>query len=108
MTLRLALAFLAVPAIAQAQPVAVTYLCERGVELPAVYVNEGDGPGHVVAVIEGHLLLLPQAISASGARYRAEGEGYELWSKGDSVTVSYGGEDDSQILLRDCAARDAG
>lgn len=89
-----------------AELVEVTYHCERGVSLPAVYVN--DGAGHVVALIEGQLLVLPRAISASGARYRAaEQPGYELWSKGDSATLSWGSDADSTILLRDCLAADA-
>lgn len=46
--------------------VSVTYECERGVELPVVYINQQDGPGHVVALIEGRMMTLPQVISASG------------------------------------------
>lgn len=105
-------AFLFAPSLVQAQlPAAelveVTYHCERGVSLPAVYVN--DGEGHVVALIEGRLLVLPRAISASGARYReTEEPGYELWSKGDSATLSWGSDADSTILLRDCLAGDSG
>lgn len=91
---------------ALAELIAVTYHCERGVILPAVYVN--DGAGHVVALIEGQLVVLPRAISASGARYlSAEQPGYEFWSKGDSAMLSWGTDADSAILLRECLAADA-
>lgn len=101
---------LASPVAAQdvAELVSVTYRCERGVELPVVYVN--DEAGHVVALIEGRLLVLPRAISASGARYRADAPdaGYEFWSKGDTAFLSWGTEAESQLLLEECVAEDAG
>ena len=99
------------PALAQdsaaqdATLISVTYECERGVSLPVVYVNQPDGPGHVVALIEGRMLVMGQEVSASCARYRADGDqAYEFWSKGDTAFVYYGSEDDSQLLLEECVA----
>lgn len=101
---------LASPVVAQdtTELVSVTYHCERGVDLPVVYVN--DEAGHVVALIEGQLLVLPRAISASGARYRADtpDAGYEFWSKGDTAFLSWGTEAESRMLLEECVAADAG
>lgn len=88
--------------------VSVTYECERGVELPVVYINQQDGPGHVVALIEGRMMTLPQVISASGARYRADGDqAYEFWSKGDMAFVYYGDESEPRQLLGECVAGEA-
>lgn len=97
----------AMPAFAQqaTEYVPVTYHCERGVELQTVYVNPGDGEGAVIVQIDGRMLVLPQAISASGARYRGqEPTPYEFWSKGDTAFVAYGPEDNPNTILNNCVA----
>lgn len=104
-----ALPFAALPLMAIADSpelIEVTYHCERGVTLPTVYINLGAEPGYAVALIEGRLTLLEQAISASGARYRQPeaDAGYELWSKGNTATLGYGSEADTNLLLLECAA----
>lgn len=94
------------PAFASAEFLAVTFVCERDVAVPVIFVNEPGGASHAVALIEGGLRLLPVAISASGARYAAEGGGYQLWVKGDAATVLYGDDADADPLLSDCVAAD--
>lgn len=86
----------------------VTYLCERGVEVPVVFVNPEGGDGYAVAQIDGKLLGMRQAVSASGARYRS-GDGadaYQLWSKGNGALIFFGAEGQESVLFQDCTARE--
>lgn len=99
----LTFAILALPFLARAeQMIPVTYHCERGVELPVIYLNSEDGKNMLVAVMDGQLLAMKQVLSASGARYRSENAAYELWNKGSDAFVSYGPEGSSDIILQDC------
>jgi len=41
------------------------YICERNVEIPAVYINTAGGSSYAVIQVEG------RQVSASGARYVA-------------------------------------
>lgn len=87
--------------------VSVTYVCERGVQVPVVFVNPGSGEAYAVARIDGKLLGMRQAVSASGARYRS-GDGadaYQLWSKGDNALISFGADGQDKTLFGDCAAQ---
>ncbi len=81
------LLLLASPAAAQDLATA-RYLCERGVEVPAAYVN---GPETSVAVItvEGRQIALVQETAASGARYGwpSDGSSYVWWTKGEEATL---------------------
>lgn len=102
-------AAIAVPAMAGARPIqtefiSVTYRCEREVELPVVFINDTQGRSHVIAVIDRKLLSLPQAVSASGARYRSEDTAapYEFWNKGDTATISYGAGEEPEIIYKEC------
>ena len=75
---------------AQAETRALTYTCERGVDIPAVYVN-GDDLAVVVLWIEGRMINLERTEAASGARYQFpnDGSGYVWWSKGDEATLAW-------------------
>jgi membrane-bound inhibitor of C-type lysozyme len=79
---------LAAPASAGMDTLGATYLCERGVEVPVSYVNGSDG-SVAVLYVEGRLITLPIAISASGARYAwpSDGSGYVWWTKGETATL---------------------
>lgn len=79
---------LAAPARAGMDIQGGTYLCDRGVELPVSYINGSDGSVAVLHV-EGRLITLPGAPSASGARYAwpSDGSGYVWWTKGDEATL---------------------
>lgn len=101
-------ALTALPALSQpVELLPVTYLCERGVAVQVVYVNGPDGDSHAIALIEGRMHVLPIAIAASGARYRENGEGYEIWNKGNAATISYGPDGAATTLLTQCAAQPA-
>lgn len=64
------------------------YLCDRGVEVPATYIN---GPDQSLAVIhvEGSQITLINEPAASGARYGwpSDGSNYVWWTKGDEATL---------------------
>lgn len=91
-----------------AELIEVSYHCERGVEIPVVYINTPDQPGQLVAMIEGRLVAMTQVISASGARYRSAGEeAYQLWNKGDTAWLAWGPEEASEPVLEDCVADEA-
>ncbi|MTE01328.1 lysozyme inhibitor [Paracoccus sp. YIM 132242] len=86
----------------------VTYVCERGAEVPVVFVNPDGGQAYAVAQIDGKLLGMRNVVSASGARYRS-GDGadaYQLWSKGDGAFISFGADGQDQTLFQDCRARE--
>ncbi|MFQ1700954.1 MliC family protein [Loktanella agnita] len=76
---------------AQAEIRALTYMCERGVEIPAVYVNHNDELAVVVLWVEGRMITLERAPAASGARYQFpnDGSGYIWWSKGSEATLGW-------------------
>ncbi|MGP9804601.1 MliC family protein [Paracoccus sp. NSM] len=103
----LAALFLLLPPAALAETpefLPVTYECERGVTLPVIYVNGPDDHARAIAWIEGGLRVLRIARSASGARYREDAAGYEIWGKGDSATLSHGAEGSETVLLSECRA----
>ncbi|HLT43833.1 MAG TPA: MliC family protein [Luteimonas sp.] len=47
--------------------------------------------GELVLTINTRRIVLPQAMAASGARY-ADADGNEFWNKGDSATLTLGGQ----------------
>lgn len=81
-------AAVAAPAFAGFDLQGGTYLCDRGVEVPVSYVNAAEGSVAVLHV-EGRLVTLPIAPSASGARYAwpSDGSGYVWWTKGEEATL---------------------
>lgn len=83
----------------------VTYACDRGVEVPATYVN---GPDQSLAVIhvEGRQITLVNEPAASGARYGwpSDGSGYVWWTMGDEATL-YWKTPEGEARLLTCAAR---
>jgi len=80
-----ALVCAALPASAEVQVQAMTYVCERQVNVPVVYVNSAEGPGIAVIQVEGGMYNLQVEQSASGTRYAfpSDGSHYVWWTKGD-------------------------
>jgi len=76
------------PALQAQDLIQTTYVCERGVEVPVVYIN--DGTPVAVIYVERRMVVLPQVTSASGARYAEEtNSGYVWWSKGDEASLAW-------------------
>jgi membrane-bound inhibitor of C-type lysozyme len=99
--------FLAAPALAETQVVNQTYLCERDLRVPVVYVNAPD-VSLAVLVVEGQQVLLYSEAAASGARYGwpSDGSSYVWWTKGDTATLYWkdGEAGTETALLSDCRA----
>lgn len=69
-----------------------SYICNDGKTIEATYVPESVGGtgGVVVKLDDGRILSLPQAISASGARFANQDESFVFWSKGNTAFVTEG------------------
>jgi membrane-bound inhibitor of C-type lysozyme len=66
----------------------VTFRCDDGSAIEATFDNALD-PATVLLVRNGQQFTLPQAMSASGARYL--GNGIKFWNKGDDAMVEWQG-----------------
>ncbi len=65
------------------------YMDEAGYTIPVLYYEDAV----VFTTKETGDLVLPLAISASGARYTNEDESVVFWNKGDAITITYKGEE---------------
>jgi membrane-bound inhibitor of C-type lysozyme len=93
------------PAAASAQEFTTqTYSCDRGVEIPATYVN-GPDQSIVVIHVEGRQITLVSDPAASGARYGwpSDGSNYVWWTKGEEATL-YWKTPDAETPLLICKA----
>lgn len=89
------------PAVASAQEVVTqSYNCDRGVEVPATYVNAADG-SLVVIHVDGSQITLKSEQAASGARYGwpSDGASYVWWTKGSEATLLWKTPEDETVLL---------
>jgi len=66
----------------------VTFRCDDGSEILATFDNAPD-PATVMLVRGDQTFTLPQAMSASGARYL--GDAIEFWNKGNDAAVDWRG-----------------
>jgi membrane-bound inhibitor of C-type lysozyme len=88
--------------------VEATYVCERGVHIPVVYVNEVEAENIAILHVDGRLITLPQARAASGALYaEPDAWGYSWWSRGTTATLAWfdtqAGEEVTLFALCDSA-----
>ena len=94
------------PSLAEMQVQAMRYTCERGVEVPAVYVNDDVSPGVAVISVEGGMYNLLSEEAASGVRYGypSGGSHYIWWTKGDTATLLWhdGTDGSENVLLESC------
>jgi membrane-bound inhibitor of C-type lysozyme len=67
----------------------VTFRCDDGSAIEATFDNAPD-PATVQLVRGDQTFTLPQALSASGARY--VGDNIEFWNKGDDAMVDWQGQ----------------
>ena len=72
----------------------LTYICDRGVQMYATYVNASEGSAAILQV-EGRQVAMELAISGSGARYAEATDetggstGYIWWTKGDEAFLQW-------------------
>ena len=92
-----------------AETLAVTYLCDRGVSVPVVYVPDAE-PSVAVLYVEGRLIHLQIMPSASGARYGwpSDGSSYEWWEHQGRAHLSWkdGASDEVTPIYKDCTPQD--
>ncbi len=82
------------PSAAPAPPARpLTFLCENGRTFTAEFI---DANRNVLITLDAATYKLPQALSASGARY-SDGH-LTVWFKGEGAFV----EKDGKIILKDC------
>ena len=76
------------PAFAEPKFQDMTYICERDVAVPVVYISAPE-TSLVMIHVEGGQYLLYNEPAASGARYRwpSGGSSYVWWTKGDEATL---------------------
>jgi len=92
-----ALAVLAGPAIAQTVPakppdvIRAAFACEGGRAIDAEFDN-APKPLVRLGLSDGRAMALPQALSASGARYANADESIVFWNKGDTAFLEEGGK----------------
>lgn len=97
------LACVAVPANVQAEddakPIAETvFKCDGDKSIDATFYPEEVH----LTLTDGRSLELPQAISASGARYANADESFVFWNKGDTAFITEGSDD--HMTFKDCVA----
>ncbi|HZP08074.1 MliC family protein [Methyloceanibacter sp.] len=91
---------LAVEPLLAAAPVAsATFTCKGGKTIAATFY-----PDKVeLKLSDGRSLTLPQAMSASGARYANKDESFVFWNKGDTAFITEGAS--GQQSYSDCVTK---
>jgi len=72
-------------------PIKASFACAGGKQIQAIFVNGGH-PSVELALSDGRHLLLPQAVSASGARYANADESFVFWNVGRTAFVEEAGQ----------------
>ena len=88
----------ATPALAETPVATATFKCADAKSIEATfYADKVD-----LKLSDGRSMSVPQAMSASGARYANKDETFVFWNKGDTAFVTEG-KDETQIYA-DCVA----
>lgn len=86
------LLFLIGPAMAaDTHAISAAFSCDGGKKIEAVFTT-GPKPGVQLSLSDGRHLVLPQAVSASGARYTNRDESFVFWNKGRTAFIEEGGQ----------------
>ena len=85
---------------AAAAPIRAKFSCAGGKHIDAAFFSAT--PSHVeLALSDGRRLTLPQAMSASGARYASADERVVFWNKGDTAFI----DEQGRQSYADCRTR---
>lgn len=76
------------------------YACTGGKTVSAAFVN-GTSSRVKLALSDGRTLTVPQAVSASGARYANADESFVFWNKGNTAFI----QENGKMTYGDCVAR---
>ncbi len=85
----------------------ITYACEGGAQVQAIYFNFEDGNAIAALAYDGTLAPMRIMPSGSGAKYASLNEelGWRWHTKGDDAVLSYMAPDhtaEEEPLLKDC------
>jgi membrane-bound inhibitor of C-type lysozyme len=81
-------------------PIAARFDCQDGSFIEAKFFNKD--PRYVdLNLSDRRQISVPQAISASGARYANADESFVFWNKGDTAFIEEGGK----TTFTDCATK---
>ena len=77
----------------------VTYACDGAKNVRAIYRQ-----GSVELLLsDGRHMVVPQAVSGSGARYANQDESFVFWNKGDTAFITEGAGDAATSTYANCA-----
>ncbi len=77
------------------------YECAGGKSIDARYLSEQGKNSVAITLSDSRELSLPQAMSASGARYANADESFVFWNKGNTAFI----EEDGVTTFTDCASK---
>ena len=86
-------------AAAAAKTIRAHFACTDGKAIDATFIN-GTRSSVRLKLSDGRKLSLPQALSASGARYANKDESVVFWNKGDTAFI----EEAGKTTYADCVA----
>jgi membrane-bound inhibitor of C-type lysozyme len=87
-------------AAAHGETINAHFECDDGKSIDAAFDN-GAKPGVHLSLSDGRRWVLPQARSASGARYANADESIVFWNKGDTAFV----EENGAATYQGCVAK---
>jgi len=76
---------------ASTQTIRAHFACSGGKSVDATFVNGAQSTVQL-ALSDGRSLTLPQAMSASGARYANKDETFVFWNKGNTAFIEENGK----------------
>ena len=86
---------------ANARTIDAFFVCDAGKTVKAIFTNGPDNSNVLLMLSDGRELTLPQARSASGARYANADESVVFWNKGDTAFI----EESGRTTYSGCAAK---
>lgn len=90
---------IASPALAETPVATAIFKCQGGKSIDATFYANSVS----LKLSDGRSLMVPQAMSASGARYANKDETFVFWNKGDTAFVTEG--KDGKETYSGCATK---
>jgi membrane-bound inhibitor of C-type lysozyme len=81
----------------------VTFACDAGKTVHGIFHQNGVQ----LLLSDGRNMTVPQAVSASGARYANDDESFVFWNKGNTAFITEGTGADSTTTYANCVAQPA-
>ncbi|MFA5024492.1 MAG: DUF333 domain-containing protein [Patescibacteria group bacterium] len=79
------------------ETISAKFLCQDNKFINATFNNQGNGSVDLL-LSDDRKITLPRAMSASGARYASNDEGFVFWNKGETAFI----EENGQTTFNDC------